>query len=320
MGLAQALNHVRGSDSFMWLGAHIGIADGLAEAVVTGRGIGCEAIQIFSKSPQMWGSAPIDPANAQAFREAVVREGLHSCAVHQSYLPNLASPKKALLGRSRKTFVDELRRAEQLGVPALIFHPGAHIGEGVDAGLRRIVESIDWAVGETPDITCRALLENAAGQGSTLGSTFEELAWVLDHVSDRARVGVTIDTCHLFASGVDFRTEEQYADVIKHLDATVGLADVRAFHLNDSKGPLGCKLDRHENIGKGLLGLEGFRHFLNDSQWASTPGYLETPIGDEGYGTYKQDLITLRSLVRTVPVPAPVGRKIPRRRVSVSPS
>ena len=302
----------------MWLGAHIGIADGLAQAVVTGHEIGCEAIQIFSKSPQMWGSAPIEPTNAQAFRDAMVHEGLHTCAVHQSYLPNLASPKKALLTRSRKTFVDELRRAEQLGVPALIFHPGAHIGEGVDAGLRRIVESIDWAVGETPGIACVALLENAAGQGSTLGSTFEELAWVLDHVSDRSRVGVTIDTCHLFASGVDFRTGEQYADMVKHLDATVGLADVRAFHLNDSKGPLGCKLDRHENIGKGQLGLDGFRQLLNDSRWASTPGYLETPMGDDGYGTYKQDLITLRSLLGAVPTPAPGTRKIARRRAPVS--
>jgi len=304
----------------MWLGAHIGIADGLAEAVVTGREIGCEAIQIFSKSPQMWGSSPIDPANAQRFRDAVRREGLRSTAVHQSYLPNLASPKRALLTRSRKSFVEELRRAEQLGVPALIFHPGAHIGEGADAGLRRIVESIDWAVGETPGITCRALLENAAGQGSTLGSTFEELAWVLDHVSDRERVGVTLDTCHLFASGIDFRTAAQYSEMIGHLDATVGLRAVRAFHLNDSKGALGCRLDRHDNIGKGELGLEGFRHLLNDVRWESTPGYLETPVGDEGYGTYTQDLATLRALLTGLPAPAAGARKTARRSGPVSPS
>lgn len=303
----------------MWLGAHIGIADGLPEAVVTGRSIGCETIQIFSKSPQMWGSAPIEPTNAQAFREAVAREGLHSCAVHQSYLPNLASPKKALLTRSRKTFVDELRRAEQLGVPYLIFHPGAHIGEGVEAGLRKIVESIDWAVGETPGMACRALLENAAGQGSTLGATFEELAWVLDHVSDRSRVGVAIDTCHLFASGVDFRTDDLYAETMTRLDRTVGLRDVRAFHLNDSKGPLGCKLDRHENIGKGALGLEGFRRILNDATWRETPGYLETPIGDDGYETYRQDLLTLRSLVRETAPTAPAGKKIAQRRARVTP-
>jgi deoxyribonuclease IV len=298
----------------MWLGAHIGIAEGLPEAAVTGHEIGCEAIQIFSKSPQMWGSAPIDPANATAFQEAVRREGLKSTAVHQSYLPNLASPKKALLTRSRKTFVDELHRAEQLAVPALIFHPGAHIGEGVEAGLRRIVESIDWAIGETPGVKCRALLENAAGQGSTLGSTFEELAWVLDHVSDRKRAGVAIDTCHLFASGVDFRTDEQYSAVISHLDSTIGLRDVLAFHLNDSKGPLGSKVDRHENIGKGELGLEGFRRLVNDSRWASTPGYLETPIDGEGYGTYQQDLRTLRSLLIAPPSPVRPRRSPPPRR------
>jgi deoxyribonuclease IV len=300
----------------MWLGAHIGIAEGLPEAVATGREIGCEAIQIFSKSPQMWGSAPIDPAVAKSFHEAVLKEGLRSTAVHQSYLPNLASPKKALLTRSRKTFVDELRRAEQLAVPALIFHPGAHIGEGAEAGLKRIVESIDWAVGETPDISCRALLENAAGQGSTLGSTFEELAWVLDHVSDRKRVGVTIDTCHLFASGVDFRTEEQYNAMIAHLDATIGLKDVLAFHLNDSKGPLGSKVDRHENIGKGELGLEGFRRIVNDPRWDSTPGYLETPLGEDGYEVYQQDLRTLRSLLTGRPETAPRSRRTVGRRAA----
>jgi deoxyribonuclease IV len=302
----------------MWLGAHIGIADGLPQAVVTGRAIGCEAIQIFSKSPQMWGSAPIDPENARAFREAVRDVGLRTCAVHQSYLPNLASPKKALLTRSRKAFVDELRRAEQLAVPALIFHPGAHIGEGADSGLRKIVESLDWAIGETPDIKCQALLENAAGQGSALGSTFEELAWVLDHVSDRRRVGVAVDTCHLFASGVDFRTDEQYAEMTAHLDRTVGLRDVLAFHLNDSKGPLGCKLDRHENIGKGALGLEGFRRIVNDDRWVSTPGYLETPIGDDGYAVYEQELRTLRSLLSVAHDVPPESRRGARRRPSAA--
>ena len=308
------LNHGRKSDLTVWLGAHIGIAEGLAEAAVTGHAIGCEAIQIFSHSPQMWGAAPLDPANVAAFREAVRVEGLRTCAVHQSYLPNLASPKKPMLTRSRKSFVDELRRAELLGIPALIFHPGAHLGEGVEAGLRRIVESIDWAIAETPALRCRALLENAAGQGSTLCATFDELAWVLDHVSDRARVGVAIDTCHLFASGVDFRTDDQYSSVVKRLDATVGLANVQAFHLNDSKGPLGSKLDRHENIGKGVLGVEGFRRILNDRHWDSTPGYLETPVEDDGYEAYVRDLATLRSLTAGAPEPARPARGGPRRR------
>jgi len=315
---AQAIKSRTAVGPVVWLGAHIGIAEGLPEAAVTGHRIGCEAIQIFSKSPQMWSAAPLDPATAAAFREAVQREGLRTCAVHQSYLPNLASPKKALLTRSRKAFVDELRRAEALGIPALIFHPGAHTGAGVETGLRTIMESIDWAIGQTPGLACRALLENAAGQGSTLGSTFEELAWVLDHVSDRDRVGVTIDTCHLFASGVDFRTDELYAEVVGHLEATVGVRSVRAFHLNDSKGPLGCKLDRHENIGRGELGVEGFRRILNDPRWNSTPGYIETPIGDDGYGAYERDLATLRSLLAGAPEPPRKGRRAAGRRAPIS--
>jgi deoxyribonuclease-4 len=304
----------------MWLGAHIGIADGLPEAVSTGRRIGCEVIQIFSKSPQMWSAAPIEAANAEAFRRAVAQERLPAYAVHQSYLPNLASPKKPLLTRSRKAFVDELQRAEMLGAPALIFHPGAHTGAGVEAGLRSIVESLDWAIGQTPGLACRALLENAAGQGTTLGSTFEELGWVLDHVSDRGRVGVAIDTCHLFASGVDFRTDETYEGVVARLDATVGLDTVRAFHLNDSMGPLGCKRDRHQNIGKGELGVEGFRRILRDPRWASTPGYLETPMQDDDYGAYERDLATLRRLVGSTPEPERGRRRAARRSALVSPS
>ncbi len=281
----------------VWLGAHIGISEGLGAAPATGRKIGCEAIQIFSRSPQMWGAAPIAPDVAEEFRAAIRREELHTPAVHQSYLPNLASPSKPLLTKSRTTFVEELRRAELLGIPLLIFHPGAHTGAGAEQGLRTIVESIDWAVEETPALPVRALLENAAGQGTTLGSTFEELAWVLDHVSDRSRIGVALDTCHLFAAGVDFRTERTYAELRETIERTVGLSEIRAFHFNDSRGPLGCRLDRHENIGKGALGLAGFRQILNDRRWAETPGYLETPLGDDGYGAYARDLRALRRLL-----------------------
>jgi deoxyribonuclease-4 len=283
----------------MRLGAHIGIADGLAEAPATGHRIGCEVIQIFTKSPQTWGASPIPEDLARGFREAVRVEGLGPCAVHHSYLPNLASPKKALLTRSRKAFVDDLRRAEQLGIPNFIFHPGAHLGAGPEAGLKRIVESLDWAIGETPGLTTRALLENAAGQGSTLCSQFEEIAWVLDHVSDRSRVGVAIDTCHLFASGVDFRTDETYAALTGKMEATFGVRSVQAFHLNDSKGPLGGRVDRHENIGKGEIGREGFVRLLGDSRFTDTPGYLETPLsgGKDRYDAYETDLQTLRSWI-----------------------
>jgi deoxyribonuclease IV len=296
----------------MWLGAHIGIADGLPEAVTTGRRIGCEVIQIFSKSPQMWSGPPLDSEVARSFREAVAKEGLRSTAVHQSYLPNLATPKAGLLKRSRAAFLDELRRAEGLGIPALIFHPGAHTGAGVEVGLKTIVESLNDAIGKTEGFRVRALLENAAGAGTALGSRFEELATVLDGVTDRARVGIALDTCHLFAAGFDFRTPEQYGELRDALEATIGCSEVRAFHLNDSKGGLGGHLDRHENIGKGMLGLEGFRNLLNDSRWNETPGYLETPLGaDDEYAAYAEDLRVLRSLLAPAS-PSVAGTRRPR--------
>jgi deoxyribonuclease IV len=292
----------------VWLGAHIGISTGLAEAPGIGRGIGCEAIQIFSKSPQMWKGVPIPDESAQGFRAAVEREGLRATAVHHGYLVNLASPKRPMLGRSRTTFVDELQRAEKLGVDALIFHPGAHLGSGVDRGLTTIVESLNWAIEKTPGLKVRALLENAAGQGTTLGSRFTELRRVLDGINDRTRVGVALDTCHLFASGVDFRSEETYGQLLDAIDSELGRAEVRAFHLNDAKAALNSRLDRHENIGKGQIGLDGFRHLVNDARWSEVPGYLETPIDENGYTRYEEDLHALSALEthRSAPA-APAG-------------
>ncbi|MGI0071330.1 MAG: deoxyribonuclease IV [Thermoplasmata archaeon] len=281
----------------MILGAHLGIAKGLPEAVQELTAIRGEALQIFSKSPQMWSGPPIALAAAEAFRAAVRTEHVRATAVHHGYLANLASPKAAGLKRSRATFRDEIARAERLGVDGLIFHPGAHLNSGVDAGLKRIAESLRLAIDANPEGKVRLLLENAAGQGTTLGSTFEELQTVLAAVDTPARLGVTLDTCHLFAAGWDFRTPELYGRLVDRVDATVGVGTVRAFHLNDAKAAVGSHLDRHENIGKGEIGLDGFRPWLADPRWATTPGYLETPLDDDGYARYAQDLATLRSLV-----------------------
>ena len=301
----------------MWLGAHLGISDGLAEAVHEGREIGCESLQIFSKSPQMWSGPAIAPAAAEEFRVAVRAEGLRATAVHHGYLANLASPKAFVLRRSRAAFRDELERADLLRVDALIFHPGAHVKSGVEAGLKTIAESLHLALEAHPDSRVRILLENAAGQGTTLGSTFEELASVLAQVDRPDRLGVAIDTCHLFAAGYDFRTDEQYGTLVDELERVLGKGTVRAFHLNDAKAPLGSHLDRHENIGKGEIGKAGFRHFVTDARWAETPGYLETPLDDHGYSRYAADLRTLRSLAEpaagTVPAPPPVRRSAARR-------
>ena len=296
----------------MWLGAHIGIADGLANAVREGRKIGCDAIQIFSKSPQMWSGPAIAPAAAEEFRAAVRSEGLRATAVHHGYLANLGSPKAFVLRRSREAFLDELGRADLLGADALIFHPGAHLKSGVDAGLKTIAESLRLALEKAPEGRVHILLENAAGQGTTLGSTFEELASVLAQVDRPDRVGVALDTCHLFAAGFDFRDDASYGALMDRVDGVLGRGTVRAFHLNDAKAPLGSHLDRHENIGRGEVGLEGFRRVVNDPRWAETPGYLETPIDENGYARYAADLRTLRSLIEP-PTKAPTARPPGRR-------
>jgi deoxyribonuclease IV len=304
----------------MYLGAHIGIAEGLPEAVRAGREIGCEAIQIFSKSPQMWSGAPVAPEAAAAFRAAVRSEGLRATHVHHGYLINLASPKRAMLGRSRKAFLDEVGRAELLGVNGLIFHPGAHLASGSEAGVRTITESLRKTLDAVPEGRVRLLLENAAGQGTAMCSSFEELAAVLRGVDAPDRVGVCLDTCHLFAAGVNFVTPEGYGELMDRIDATIGRPAVGAFHLNDAKAELGSHLDRHENIGKGQIGAQGFRSLVNDPGWATVPGYLETPIDDRGYARYAEDLATLRGLLDTSPAPPaapPAGRRAAPRSSTV---
>ena len=281
----------------MWLGAHIGIAGGLADVPSLAHRIGCESIQIFSKSPQMWQGPPIPVDAAAAFVTAVKREKIRATAIHHGYLANLASPKLPMLERSRTAFLDELERARLLGVDALIFHPGAHLGSGIDTGISTLVESLNWAIDRTPENPVRILLENAAGQGTTIGSTLHELRRALDGVVRHERVGVAIDTCHLFAAGTDLRTPELYAEWMETLDRELGRREVQAFHLNDAKAPLGSHLDRHENIGKGEIGTAGFRGLMNDRRWANVPGYLETPLDENGYDRYAADLTTLRGLL-----------------------
>jgi deoxyribonuclease IV len=297
----------------MILGAHLGISDGLPDAVHQAKTIGADALQIFSKSPQMWSGPPISREAAESFRAAVQEDGIRGTAVHHGYLINLASPKLPNLVKSRAVFVDEIQRAELLGVDGLIFHPGAHLGSGVEVGLKAIAESLRGAIEAVPDGKVRLLLENAAGQGTALCSSFEELQTVLDAVDAPTRLGVTLDACHLFAAGFDFRTDEGYGALVDRVESTIGRSNVRAFHLNDAKAEVGSHLDRHENIGKGQIGLEGFRRLVNDARWAETPGYLETPLDDRGYACYAEDLVTLRSLIAPG---GPSPSKAPARRRS----
>jgi deoxyribonuclease IV len=211
-----------------------------------------------------------------------------------------------------------------LGVDGLIFHPGAHLGSGPEKGLKTIAESVRGALESVPDGKVRLLLENAAGQGTALCSSLEELRTVLTAIDAPSRVGVTLDTCHLFAAGWDFRTDEGYGRLADQVEGTIGRATVRAFHLNDAKAPVGSHLDRHENIGKGQIGRDGFAHLVSDPRWVDTPGYLETPLDDHGYDRYVEDLTVLRSLVGApgggsasspllVPIPVPESSGKARR-------
>lgn len=285
----------------MLLGAHVSISGGIDLAPVEARKIGCDVMQIFSKNQQQWTSSPLKPEAVEAFRRNVKDQRIQSVGVHTSYLINLGSPQPSLQERSRAAFKEEIQRAEMLGANHLIFHPGAHTGSGESAGLASIASGVRWALEETSDCKVRVLLETAAGQGSTLGSTFEQLAHMLSSIDATDRTGICFDTCHVFAGGYDFRTEKGYRSTMEKLESTVGSKHVMAFHVNDALSDFGSRVDRHANIGDGNIGLAGFRSLLNDKRFATVPGYLETPLkGDKArpYAAYETDLRTLRSLIK----------------------
>ncbi len=252
-------------------------------------------MQIFSKNQMTWRAKPLDLAEAEAFATASKEHGIVETVIHDSYLINLASPDKALLKQSREAFLDEMVRAKHLGVRSLIFHPGAHVGSGEAVGLKRIAESMDWARKESGSKDVTLVLENTAGQGSVLGHSFDQLARIIDMLEDPKGAGVCLDTCHAYAAGYDLRTKAGYETTLRQFDEAVGLDRLKAMHLNDSKGKQGSRLDRHEDIGKGFLGIECFKNIMNDARLEGIPLVLETPGGEK---TYKQELGTLRSLVK----------------------
>ena len=280
----------------MFLGAHVSIAESIALAPKRGKDVGADAIQIFSRSPRMLRKTkPIRPEEANAFREELAKNGIRAAVIHANYLINLGSPKKNAVRYSCDAFVEELERAAVLGIRDVIFHPGAHTGGGEAKALRTIAASLDSCLAKAEAPGVFATLENTAGQGTVVGHTFDQLAEIIKGSSFPERLAVCVDTCHTFAAGYDFRTRTGYDALLGTIDGTVGLARVRAFHLNDSKGPLGSKLDRHEDIGKGELGKAPFGFLVNDERFRDIPGCLEFP-GDDG--GYRKNLKVLRSLVR----------------------
>jgi len=275
------------------LGAHVSISGGLDKAPERGRDLTCDCMQIFSKNQMQWRAKPLDLGEAERFRENSKVHGIVETVIHDSYLINLCSPDKALLKQSREAFLEEMVRAKHLGVRNLIFHPGAHMGSGEAEGLKRIAESMNWARAESGSGDVQLVLEITAGQGSVLGHSFEQLATVIGLLDDQKNAGVCLDTCHAYAAGYDLRTRNGYRQTLDRFDEVLGMDRLRAMHLNDSKAKQGSRLDRHEAIGKGFLGLECFKNIMSDKRLGKIPMVLETPGGE---GSYKEELKVLRSL------------------------
>jgi deoxyribonuclease-4 len=279
------------------VGAHVSIAGGLPLALERAAALQCGTAQIFVKSHRQWAARPLLDAEVRAFAAARRRTGLCVVFAHASYLLNLAAPAPVAWRQAVDAFTDELERAEALGLAWVVVHPGAHMGAGVETGLARIVRALDAVTARTAGYRVRVALENTAGAGSVIGRTFAELAALLDRVGRPERVGVCIDTCHLFVAGYDIRTAAGYARAMDECAATVGLGRVLAFHVNDAKAPLASGLDRHEHIGVGGLGLAPFRLLMNDGRFVRTPKVLETPKEPAPAADVK-NLATLRRLRR----------------------
>jgi deoxyribonuclease-4 len=280
------------------LGAHKSIAGGYYKAVEAAAAGGCDCVQLFTKNNNQWRAKPLTTDDVARFQSRLSELKITHPIAHDCYLINLAAPDEAMWRKSVEAFVIEMLRAEYLGIPYLVTHPGSFTTTNEEIGLRRVIQALDEVHAQTAGIKARCLLENTAGQGSNLGWRFEHLATILDGVKDPDRLGVCLDTCHLFAAGYPLGTEKEYRATMRQFDRGVGVKLVKAFHLNDSKRELGSRVDRHEHIGEGRLGLEPFRHLLNDSRFRKVPMYLETPKGTrDGEDLDVMNLRTLRGLI-----------------------
>jgi len=278
------------------LGAHVSTAGGLANAFARGRELGCEALQIFVKSPSQWRGRALAAEEVAAFAAERAAGTAPPLVAHAAYLINLAAPDPAILGKSRAALADELSRAAALGLEGVVVHPGAHLGEGVEAGLDAVARSLDAILAELPAAGPRVLLELTAGQGTVLGHTLEQLRAMRDRTARADRVGYCLDTCHAFAAGYDLATAGAVDRFVDEVARVLGWEHVACWHLNDSVGALGSRKDRHANIGGGEIGREGFRRLLAAPESAARPMILETPLGDDE-GGHARDLATLRELL-----------------------
>lgn len=274
-------------------GAHLSIAGGLYKAVEEAASLGMQTVQIFTHSPSQWAVKPaatqladgtarwqgkvLTADEIDAFRAAVKRAKLKCVTAHDSYLINLAAPGEELYEKSIAAFGNELDRAESLGLAYLVTHPGAHVGSGEDAGLPKVAAALDRVHRERPGYKVKVLLETTAGQGSSLGARFDHFAYLLEHVEDPSRLGICLDTCHVFAAGYPLGTDADYDATFREFDRVIGLKWLKLFHVNDSVKPLGSRVDRHAGLGLGQIGEHAFRRLVTDPRFAKLPMILETP-------------------------------------------
>ena len=270
-----------------YFGAHMSIAGGLHKAIEAATALEMDTFQMFTHSPSQWtvfgttgdnwAGKPLPEADIAVFRTALKKSKLKFATAHDSYLINLASPDVVLYRKSLAAFADEVEKAESLGLSYLVTHPGSHVGSGDEAGLKRVVEAIDETHQRCQGFKVKILLEATAGQGSSLGHRFEHLATILDGVNDSKRLGVCIDTCHILAAGYPLWPRESYEATFQEFDRIVGIRRIKLFHVNDSKKPQGSRVDRHEHLGKGHVGIGPFECLVNDPRFAKLPMILETP-------------------------------------------
>lgn len=272
-------HHDSAADPFV--GAHQSIAGGVHTAFERAARAGCRALQVFTKNASQWRARPLAAEDIANYKTAASKSTIVGVVAHSSYLINLCARDAGLLERSRIAFVDELERCEALGIPYLNFHPGSHTGAGEAEGLKRIIESLDWAHDRTKGVRVLSVLETTAGQGTSIGHRFEQLHAVIDGVENRDRMAVCIDTCHIFAAGYDISSEEGYVRTMRDFGDVIGFDRLVAIHANDSKKGLGSHVDRHEHIGKGAIGRRGFRCLMRDERLQGIPKILETPKGED---------------------------------------
>jgi deoxyribonuclease IV len=276
-------------------GSHLSIAGGVHNALLRAEELHCETVQVFTKNQQQWKCSPLSAEQISLWKEHAKRLKFKKTISHDSYLINLAATNPEFWRKSVELFIEELNRCQLLGIPYLVTHPGAHMGEGDEAGIRKVIAALDVIHDQidTPDVvTC---VEVTAGQGSCLGCKLEHLAEIMERVKQPKRLGVCLDTAHLFAAGYDFRGRK-YAAFKKELAKTVGLSRVKVIHMNDSKKDLGSRVDRHDHIGRGKIGLEGFKPWVGDETWAKVPKILETPKEKDPASGRDWDAINLETL------------------------